>query len=91
MTITHKELLQDHTKRPCTDLCAQSQTSSIKKNTEYMEDRITLVSFKMHLGSQFAIQPSLQPGTAHRFDIAPRVSTGTMSPKRPIGTNGVLP
>lgn len=45
----------------------------------------------MPLGSQVAIQPSLQPGTAHLFDIAPKVITETVSPKTPIGTKGVVP
>lgn len=46
---------------------------------------------RMPLGSVVTSQPSLQPGTTHLFDIDPRVTTGTIDPNAPMGTNGLLP
>lgn len=43
------------------------------------------------LGSLVTNQPSRHPGTIHLFDKDPRVRTGTIEPKTPIGTNGLLP
>jgi hypothetical protein len=51
----------------------------------------TFFFLKMLLGSVVTIQPSRQPGTTHLLDIAPRVRTGTISPKTPIGTKGLFP
>lgn len=45
----------------------------------------------MPLGSVIAIQPKRQPGTIHRFDNVPRVTTGAMCPKTPMGINGLSP
>jgi hypothetical protein len=56
-----------------------------------VDQTFTLVSFKMPFGSQVAIQPSRQPGTSHLLDIAPKVMTGTVLPKTPIGIKGLLP
>lgn len=48
-------------------------------------------SLSMLLGSLVTIQPSLHPGTIHLLDIDPNVTTGTIDPNSPIGTNGLLP
>jgi hypothetical protein len=42
-------------------------------------------------GSLVTNQPSRHPGTIHLFEREPRVRTGTMDPKTPIGTNGLRP
>lgn len=52
---------------------------------------LTLASFKMPFGSHVAIQPSRQPGTSHLFEIDPKVITGTVFPKTPIGIKGLFP
>ncbi|KAL0904103.1 hypothetical protein M5K25_026177 [Dendrobium thyrsiflorum] len=49
------------------------------------------ITSRIPLGSVAAIQPNLQPGTNHLFDKDPRVRTGTVCPKAPIGTNGFFP
>ena len=51
----------------------------------------TLASFKMPSGSHVAIQPSRQPGTSHLLDIDPKVITGAILPKTPIGLKGLSP
>lgn len=48
-------------------------------------------ALKKPLGSHVTNQPSRQPGTIHLFDKDPRVRTGTIDPKIPIGTNGLFP
>ena len=47
--------------------------------------------WKMPLGSHVTIHPSRQPGTIHLFNIDPSVRIGTIDPKTPMGTNGLLP
>lgn len=51
----------------------------------------TLGSLNMPQGSLVTNQPSRHPGTIHLFDKDPRVRTGTVPPKIPIGTNGLPP
>lgn len=46
---------------------------------------------RMPLGSFVTSQPSRQPGTIHLFEIDPTVTTGTIDPNTPIGTNGLRP
>lgn len=45
----------------------------------------------MPVGSLITNQPSRQPGTNHLFDKDPRVKTGAIEPKTPIGTKGLAP
>lgn len=51
----------------------------------------TFDSCRIFLGSHTATQPRRHPGTIHRLDRDPIVSTGAMWPKTPMGINGELP
>jgi len=51
----------------------------------------TFGSLKVPDGSFVTNQPSLHPGTIHLLESEPRVRTGTVEPKTPIGTKGLLP
>uniref|UniRef100_A0A7C9DA70 Uncharacterized protein n=1 Tax=Opuntia streptacantha TaxID=393608 RepID=A0A7C9DA70_OPUST len=57
----------------------------------FLSRSMILGCLNVPLGSVMANQPSLQPGTSHLFDNEPRVKTGAIDPKVPIGKNGVLP
>jgi len=52
---------------------------------------LTFGFLKVPDGSFVTNQPSLHPGTIHLLDKDPRVITGTVEPKTPIGTKGLAP
>jgi hypothetical protein len=60
-------------------------------NMEEIKRELTFGFLKEPDGSFVTNQPSLHPGTIHLLDKEPRVRTGTIDPKTPIGTKGLSP